>query len=133
MYRVDHELLAKLLAWGHATAIENILKQREVDYVISDKFADEKVLEAELGDLGKKVKLKQRVRAESNTSVAAASIIARAEFVQGLQRLSFKYGMELPLGAGDQVIKAGKEFIKKFDRKELAKVSKIHFKTFSDL
>jgi len=125
--------LNTLLAWGHATAIENVLKMEQPEYVISDKFADEKVLMSELKEQGKKIKLVQRVRAEEHTSVAAASIVARAEFVLGLQNLSFKYGMELPLGAGEPVISAANVFVEKFGKDELGKICKQHFRTFAGI
>ena len=125
--------LNKLLAWGHATAIENIVRIEKPDYIISDKFADEKVLLSSLKEKGKQVKLIQRVRAESNTSVAAASIIARAEFVLAVQRLSFRYNMELPLGAGDLVITAAKNFVKKHGKEELGKICKQHFRTYDSI
>ncbi len=34
--------LNKLLAWGHAKVIENVLKDNKRDEAISDKFGDEK-------------------------------------------------------------------------------------------
>jgi len=119
--------LNRLLAWGHATAIENILKRESPDYIISDKFADEKVLISELGDLGKKAKLIQKTKAESNIAVAAASIVARAEFVLALQKLSFKFGMELPLGAGPEVRIAKEQFIRNNGLEKLGHVAKLHF------
>jgi len=127
------ENLNYLLAWGHARAIENTLKTTTPKYAISDKFADEKVLESALLKNGKKLKLVQRVRAEEHTSVAAASIIARAEFVLGLQRLSFKYGMELPKGAGKTVLLAAKKFVKENGRDKLKEVAKLHFKTSDEV
>jgi ribonuclease HIII len=118
--------LNTLLAWMHAKAIKNALRDVKPDYVLSDKFASEGLLQ---GMVGKGVKLVQRTRAESNIAVAAASIVARAEFVLALQQLSFKYGMELPLGAGEPVDRAAKRFVKEHGRQELSKAAKVHFKT----
>jgi ribonuclease HIII len=125
--------LNKLLAWGHATAIENVLKVEKPDYALSDKFADERVLKSQLKELGREIKLVQRTKAESNIAVAAASVVARAEFVLALQRLSFKYGMELPLGAGENVLVAAKRFVEVHGKDELAKVCKMHFKTYKEI
>ncbi len=80
--------LNKLLAWGHARVIENLVKKNSCDYVISDKFGDERYLKSALMENGKKIKLIQQVRAESDMAVAAASILARAEFLKTLKRLS---------------------------------------------
>ncbi len=124
--------LNRLLAWGHAKVIENSLAYIMPDYVISDKFASEDVLRSQLQERGKKIRLVQRVRAEENIAVAAASIIARAEFVLALQKLSFSYGMELPLGAGEKVLEAAKEFSRKFGKDELSKVCKMHFRTYQE-
>jgi len=121
--------LNELLAWGHAKVIENSLHDVKPDYAVSDQFAKEDVLKSKLQKNSKNIKLIQRTKAEELTSVAAASIVARAEFVLALQKLSFEYGMELPLGAGNNVIEAGKEFVKKFGEKELKKVCKLHFST----
>jgi len=123
--------LNRMLAWAHSTAIENSLKEIQPDYILTDKFANEQVLESMLGELGRKAKIVQKTKAESNISVAAASIIARAEFVLSLQKLSFEYGMELPLGAGDPVLKAAKVFSEKFGKDNLRKVAKLHFRTLS--
>ncbi len=124
--------LNSLLAWGHAKVIENSLGHVDPDYAISDKFASEDVLASRLQQRGKKIELVQRVRAEENIAVAAASIIARAEFVLALQKLSFRYGMELPLGAGKNVLEAAKGFSSKFGMDELKKVCKRHFRTYQE-
>lgn len=121
--------LNRLLAWGHSRAIENILKKEECDYALADKFGDERFIVNALMEKGKGIKVKQEVRAESDIGVAAASILARAEFVHRLTMLSRKYGMEFPKGASPAVIEAGKVFVRKYERKRLNEVAKIHFKT----
>lgn len=52
--------LNKLLAWGHARSIENLLDKVNCDLVITDKFAEERVLKEYLMDKGKKVKILQK-------------------------------------------------------------------------
>src|SRR3972149_887344 len=88
--------LNKLLAWGHARVIENLLDSlpSKVDLVISDKFGDEKFVERALMEKGKKIRLEQRIKAEEDVAVAAASILARAEFLTRLRRLSSELGQE---------------------------------------
>jgi len=73
--------------------------------------------------------MKQRFRAESDMGVAAASILARAEFLRQLAVLSRKYGMDLPKGASSAVIETGKDFVKRYGKERLNEVAKIHFKT----
>lgn len=121
--------LNKILAWGHARVIENLLDKVDCDNVLSDKFAKKYLIENALMEKGKEIKLEQKVRAESNLAVAAASILARAEFVSRLQRLSDKYEIELPKGAANHIIDVGQEFVRKHGQEELKQVAKVHFKT----
>lgn len=127
------ENLNKLLAWAHATAIENLLEDYKPDYVISDKFAVESVLKSQLKNLGQNVELRQQVRAESNVAVAAASIVARAEFVLAVQKMSFDLGMDIPLGAGENVKIAAKNIALREGKEILEKYVKLHFKTTQEL
>lgn len=121
--------LNKLLEWGHARAIENVLEKQPCELVISDQFANPAGLKRRLFDLGKKVTLESRVRAEADIAVAAASILARAEFLNRLKRLGEEIGMDLPKGASSLVIEAGKRVFAKHGDEGLAKVAKLHFKT----
>lgn len=125
--------LNRLLAWGHARAIENVLTLHPCELVISDQFADPAGLKKQLFEKGQKVELRSMVRAESDIAVAAASILARAAFVRNLARLGEKWGMELPKGAGPGVISAGKKLVQRHGADGLAEVSKTHFKTFRDV
>lgn len=120
--------LNKLLAWGHARAIENVLELRPCSLVISDQFADPAGLKRQLFAKGKEVTLESRVRAEADIAVAAASILARAEFLRRLERLGDDFGIELPKGAGN-VIPTAKRFVEKYGREKLGEVAKLHFKT----
>jgi ribonuclease HIII len=121
--------LNKLLAWGHARVIENILERVDCRQVVTDQFGDERFVRTALLTRGKTVTLVQRTKAESDPAVAAASILARAEF---LKRLSFEgrdWGMVFPKGASAAVDAAAVEFVRLHGRESLGKVAKIHFKT----
>jgi len=121
--------LNRLLAWGHARAIENLLEQVACDRVIADQFGDERFLNNALMAKGRSVKLIQKPRAEEEIAVAAASIVARAEFLRRLQELSSRHGVALPKGASDAVITAGKGFVQKHGAEALGQVAKLHFRT----
>lgn len=121
--------LNKLLSWGHARAIEEVLAQQPCELVISDQFADPAGLKRALFERGRQVRLESRVRAESDLAVAAASILARAEFLRRLSRLSEEIGVELPKGASASVIEAAKRVVARLGPDGLAKVAKLHFKT----
>lgn len=121
--------LNRLLAWGHARALENLLERVECAVAISDQFGDERYVENALLEKGKRVQLVQRPRAEEDLAVAAASILARAEFLGRLARLSAGVGTTLPKGASPAVELAGRMVLKKHGQARLATVAKLHFKT----
>lgn len=121
--------LNKLLAWGHARAIENILQTVSCRFALSDQFGDEKFIKKALLEKGKEITLFQRTKAESNMAVAAASILARDEFVNRLHRLSIKYNITFTKGASIQTVAKAKKFVSIHGRQELRDVAKLHFKT----
>lgn len=121
--------LNKLLAWGHARVIENILINHECNTVLSDQFGDEKLIQKALLDKGQKINLYQMPRAEENIAVAAASVLARNEYVAQLQQMSISYKMKFPKGASSLTKQMAKEFILKYGSDELKNVAKLHFKT----
>lgn len=125
--------LNKLLAWGHARVIENILEKADCGYALSDKFGDESLIKSALMEKGKSIKLEQMVRAESDIAVAAASVLARAEFVRRIKELENKYDMVFPKGCAPQVKVAAQEFIKTYGKSGLYEVCKTHFKTYNEL
>ena len=80
------------------------------------------------GKIKQKVKLIQNIRGESDVAVAAASIIARTEFLRTLKQLSMEVGYSLPKGA-THVEEAARELVKKYDESVLNFTAKKHFKT----
>jgi ribonuclease HIII len=121
--------LNRLLAWGHAKALENLLERVTCERAISDQFGNERLILNALQDKGRKIVLEQRTKAESDLAVAAASILARAEFLLRLKRLSGEVGTTLPKGASPAVELAAKMIVKKHGRDRLDTVAKLHFKT----
>ncbi|MDB6034500.1 MAG: Ribonuclease [Verrucomicrobiales bacterium] len=124
-----------MLAWGHARVIENLMGQKHrmnppPELAISDQFAANKETVANaLMSLGRDIELVQRHKAESDLAVAAASILARDEFVKRLAKLEKDFEMKLPKGASAMVDAAAKAFIEKFGAENLPKVAKMHFRT----
>lgn len=125
--------LNKLLAWGHARAIENILEKKECKYAISDKFGDESLIKNALMKHGRTIDLEQRVRAEDDIAVAAASILARNEFVQRIKKMSQEYGIEFSKGASEKVKDQAKQYIQKYGSDALCQIAKLHFKTTQEV
>ncbi len=121
--------LNSLLAWGHARAIENVLEQTSATKVISDEFAKGgHAVKNALFEKGKTLQFISAVRAEQDIAVAAASILARAEFLKRLKRLGEEFGITLPKGAS-AVIDPGVRFVKSQGPEKLNQVAKMHFKT----
>lgn len=121
--------LNRLLAWGHATAIEELVKKTGCKKVIIDQFASEHLVENALKRKNIEIDLTQRHRAESDPVVAAASILARAAFLEGLERLGMPLSFTLPKGASQQVLEAGRKLVAKHGPEILGSVAKLHFKT----
>jgi ribonuclease HIII len=126
--------LNRLLAWGHATVIENLLTRwPKCPRALSDKFAHETLIQRALKERGKQILLQQRTKAESDIAVAAASILARAGFLQRLKYLGEKVGITLPKGASAQVKAVAREIVKKSGPDTLKSVCKFHFKTYREV
>lgn len=126
--------LNKLLAWGHAKVIENLLeKAPECKDVLSDKFAAEHLIKNALQEKGQRIKLRQKTKAESDIAVAAASILARDRFLWAMEKLSEDAGVELPKGAGAKVSQMGEKIAREQGIDALENFVKLHFKTYKEI
>jgi len=119
--------LNSLLAWCHATVIENLSSHSQTPLAIVDKFAHESLVERALRKKGVSIDLEQRTKAESDPVVAAASIVARWAFIEGMEILSKEVGFTLPKGAAPKVSQAAKRLVKEQGREALNKTAKLHF------
>lgn len=122
--------LNRLLAWGHARVIENLLeRQPDCPRALSDQFAHESVLKKALLTKGKTIKLDQRTKGESDIAVAAASILARERFINWLDEASRRLGITLPRGASNKLITdIGQQLTTQRGNDFLPKVGKMHFR-----
>lgn len=125
--------LNRLLAWGHATTIEQLVEKANCKFVIIDQFASEEVVITALKRKKLEIELTQRHRGEEDLVVAAASILARETFLEGMDSLSKTYGITLPKGASAQTIKTGKTLVVKYGKEVLESVAKLHFKTLEQI
>ena len=124
----------RILAWGHARAIENLLeKVPSCPRALSDQFGPEQQIQRALQQKGRKIKLEQRHKAESDVAVAAASILARSGFLSAMDKLGEKYGVKLPKGASDKVKQVAAEIAQKHGGAAFLDVAKCHFKTTDDV
>lgn len=125
--------LNRLLAWGHARAIENLLLKVDCQSVVIDQFGKKELIHQALLEKGKKVEVQQMHRGERDLAVAAASIVARQEFVNRLTELGRETGTDLPRGAGNAVKETAVKIYHRDGLESLSKVAKIHFKTTNDV
>lgn len=121
--------LNKLLAWGHARVLENMLSKTDCKIAIADQFGDEELINNALMAKGRTIKLMQMPKAEKNIAVAAASILARAEFLRRMEEMSNALGVDIPKGSSDQtIVQIAKSIKDKGGIEKLSDVAKLHFK-----
>jgi ribonuclease HIII len=122
--------LNKLLAWGHARVIENLLKKKpDCPRSLSDQFAEARLIEQSLLRHAQKIEIQQRPRAESDIAVAAASILAREAFINWLDREGKKLGMKLDRGVSPGVKTTAEKVVKERGPSGLRELAKVHFRT----
>jgi ribonuclease HIII len=126
--------LNKLLGWGHARVIENLLgKKPDCPRALSDQFADARVVEQSLLRHGRKIDIQQRTKAESDIAVAAASILAREAFINWLERRGKELGWRLERGVSASVKETAKKLVEKGGPDTLREVAKVHFRTAHEI
>lgn len=124
----------RMLAWGHARAIEDLLAQvPDCPRALSDQFGPTQQIERALMAKGRRIKLEQRPKAESDVAVAAASILARAGFIRALREMGSKLGFTVPKGASPQVREAAQQAIRQHGPGILLDTAKCHFKTTDEV
>ncbi|MFW6123999.1 MAG: ribonuclease HIII [Acidobacteriota bacterium] len=120
--------LNRILAWAHSRVIENILEEVPCTLAVTDQFGDQRFVLNALMKKGREIELEQRTKAEEDMAVAAASILARNEFLRRLYYLSRDYKVVLPKGSSPRSEQAGVELVKLYGVDVLNKVAKKHFK-----
>lgn len=136
-YNARHERegnVALFLADLHAEAIaEALSRDGPVRRIVIDQFTFPERLEEALARRGVRLPLEIRPRAEDNPAVAAASVLARAEFLIALRELGHEFGTKLPKGAGEAAEGAARAIFRAGGVDALRTIAKIHFRTTSRL
>lgn len=118
------------LAWQHGTALQAALIRKPVTWGLLDQFSEQPLVQRELQRKGVTgFELRMRTKAEEDPVVAAASIVARAEYVRQMHALSKRFGGKLQKGAGPLVKEQANEIIAKFGARALGDFAKLHFRT----
>jgi ribonuclease HIII len=118
----------RILAWAHARVIENILEEVPCSLAITDQFGSKLSVLNALMKKGKSIELLQKTHAEEDLAVAAASILARSEFLRRLYFLSRSVRVELPKGSSPLAEEAGVKLVELKGVQVLDQVAKKHFK-----
>jgi ribonuclease HIII len=100
---------------------------------LSDKFANERVIQNALLKQGRQIQIDQRTKAESDIAVAAASILARDKFVRWLDSRGKQLGIALPKGVSAAVKSAARAVVGKVGRDALRTIAKMHFRTSAEV
>ena len=129
----------RMLAWAHGTAIEELLTRRPgCARVVIDQFAPgEGTILRALKPLGRKAKVVQRHKAESDIAVAAASVIAREIFLRDIAKMGDEvFGppaegrRKIPAGSSDPAVKqTAEEMVRLHGPVWLMNHAKAHFRT----
>ncbi len=123
----------KLLAWFHGRALLDALGEKQVPWGLLDQFTKQPLVQNQIKGKAGDFKLRMRTKAEEDPVVAAASIIARCEYVWQMEKLSEKAGFELPKGASAAVKVAAKQIISQQGPGALRNYAKMHFKTATEV
>lgn len=121
--------LNKVLGWGHARVMENLLSDNLCENAIADQFGDESIIKSALLAKGKSLNLIQSPKAERDIGVAAASILARARFLNELERLGKILGVTLSKGVNSTVESIAKNIYEDGGLEKLKQFVKLHFQT----
>lgn len=126
--KAQKQNLNHLLAHGHVTALAKVLKEcPDCHFALVDQFTRVNTITRDLEGAFPGLTVYQQPRGEQDMAVAAASILARDQFVQVMQQLSEAAGFALPKGGGAQATRAGKKLLEKFGAERLGEFAKLHF------
>ena len=124
--------LNQLLGYGHVAALTQVLKKHEDCHsALIDQFTTSMVNIRALKQRFPECNVRQQPKAESNLAVAAASVLARAQFLHTMDALARQAGVrELPKGGGAQATACARELAKKYGRDALRNYVKLHFANY---
>lgn len=125
--------LNRLMAWAHTAALSELSQKTGCKEAILDQFADKSLVDSQVAQKKLDIHLEQRTKGESDVVVAGASILARAAFLEGLEKMQEEHGMEFPKGASNAVKVAARAYVAKQGKSALGNVAKTHFKTANEL
>lgn len=122
----------KYLAWLHSKSLLAALAKKRVPWALLDQFSKQPLTQRLVAKEDTEIDLQMRTKAESDPVVAAASVIATAEFTRQLKKLSQAAGVELKKGASAAVKQQATELVRSQGADALGNYAKMHFKTAAE-
>lgn len=117
-----------LLTGLHAECLAALRARGGGAVAVVDRFAASEPVSAALRRSAPGLRVVEVPRAERHLAVAAASVLARADFLDGLAALSDHWAVDLPAGSGTPVPSALRRFAEIHGRDRLGEVAKLHFR-----
>ncbi len=119
----------------HNHALKNMKKKHlDVDKIFVDEFVSESKYYSYLKDDETLNKIVFKTKGETYyPSVAVSSILARYNLLTKIEKLNKKYNVNIPLGAGNNVIKFAKDFMNKIGYEEFKKLVKLNFSNLKEV
>lgn len=129
--------LNNLLAWAHKRALLDLVaKKPGTERIIIDQFSSSHSIISQIRNSFKTQEVIFQTKGEKNDSVAAASVIARAEYLLSLKKLSeelFQNKIFLNSGSGAETDRKITNIIDNFGKESVELCGKLHFTNFSKL
>jgi ribonuclease HIII len=117
----------RLLTRLHVECLVALRERTGFKVAVVDRFATDSPVSAELAKRAPGLRVIEVPRAERHLATAAASVLARAAFLDGLAALAQHWATDLPAGSGTPVGPALRRFTEIHGRDALGQVAKLHF------
>lgn len=118
----------KLLTELHVDCLAALRRRCGAQIAVVDRFSAESPVQQQLARVSPGLRVVEVPRAERHAATAAASVLARAAFLDGIESLEQEWAVELPLGSGDPVRPALRRWAEIHGKATLGRVAKLHFK-----
>lgn len=117
-----------LLTELHADCLIALQSRCGFQNIVVDRFSPSCPVSKRMHAASSDLNVVEVPRAEAHLAVAAASVLAREQFLLGMEELSAAWAMTIPRGSGAPVPPALRKFLQMHGAGEMRKVAKVHFK-----
>lgn len=117
-----------LLTQLHFDCLQQLISRSGFQNIVVDRFSPSCPVSKRLHAVHPSLNVVEVPRAETHLAVAAASVLAREQFLIGMEELSSAWAMTIPRGSGSPVPPAMRKFLQMHGAGEFRQVAKLHFK-----